>query len=61
MSTITARDFLLHDEAGLLLAGRDEEGELVWMGRTDQWAVYYYLEDREIKGEGDRDRFDFGD
>jgi hypothetical protein len=40
--TITAQDFLLHDEAGLALCGIDEDG-YEWIGNDAQWRAYKQL------------------
>ena len=61
MALTTANDFLNHLDAGLDLAGREEDGELLWWGDQNKWARYEYLHDKSFE-EGDRDgRFDFGD
>ena len=56
----TAYDFLLKDEAGLVLAGKDEDGELVWMGDKNQWARLSYLEDKRNLEEADYHFLDAG-
>ena len=40
---ITASDFLAHDQAGLTLEGREDDGDLLWGGTQEQWGMYEYL------------------
>ena len=37
------RDFELHEEAGLVPAGVDEEGNNQWIGTDKQWQRYTEL------------------
>lgn len=38
-----AQDFLNHDLAGLILVGRNDEGDYEWLGSTQQWRLYRVL------------------
>lgn len=42
---ITAGEFLNYCKAGLTLVGRNEEGELKWVGTDKNWNVHSWLED----------------
>ena len=41
---IYAYEFLARDRAGLALCGRDDDGELEWVGTDVQWANVERLE-----------------
>jgi hypothetical protein len=42
---LIAREFLNHIKAGLTLAGQDEEGNLEWIGTSEQWTKLMWLQD----------------
>ena len=60
MSLTTAREVLLKDEAGLILQGREDDGELMWCGTNRQWSDYEYLMDKAMKDDGDSHFLDEG-
>jgi hypothetical protein len=42
---LTAGEFLNYCKAGLTLVGRNEEGELEWVGTDKQWTKWSHIED----------------
>lgn len=55
MSVIKAQEYLYHCWAGLTLVGRNEEGDLEWVGENKNWIALEWLldgvyEDHEDKG-----------
>ena len=48
---IIARDFLAHDQAGLTLEGREDDGDLIWGGTQEQWGMYEYLFNKSFHDE----------
>ena len=45
-----AYEFLARDRAGLTLVGRDEDGELEWIGTERQWGEAKRLEAEVLNG-----------
>lgn len=53
----TAKEFLDHCRAGLVLGGQDEDGAPEWIGEDRNWRVYEWIadgayDDLSDKGEG---------
>ena len=46
MRTYQAYEILAKIQAGLVLGGQDDDGDLEWIGTRDKWQLARYLEDK---------------